>query len=154
MFQGFLDFISLHVRKYEHVLEFGCGPGPVLSQLLTRQGKQVCCYDKYFHPDESYKDHRYDLITSTEVFEHLDDPLGVLKTLASLLKPGGHIALMTHFHPNDKERFKTWWYPRDPTHITFFTPKTFEVLAASCGLQIQSCDHQKQIILSLKNITE
>ena len=70
MFEDFLDFVSLHVKSFESVFDFGSGKGEVLSKILTNKGKQVVCYDKYFYDDTSYKDKKYDLIVSTEVFEH------------------------------------------------------------------------------------
>jgi 2-polyprenyl-3-methyl-5-hydroxy-6-metoxy-1,4-benzoquinol methylase len=32
-------------------------------------------YDSYFSPEKVFLGKKYNLITSTEVFEHLDDPL-------------------------------------------------------------------------------
>jgi 2-polyprenyl-3-methyl-5-hydroxy-6-metoxy-1,4-benzoquinol methylase len=76
------------------------------------------------------------LITSTEVFEHLQKPMEVLELLAKYTKEGGYIILMTKFPPTDDKEFIEWWYRRDITHISFFTPKSFELMAKKIGLKI------------------
>jgi 2-polyprenyl-3-methyl-5-hydroxy-6-metoxy-1,4-benzoquinol methylase len=76
------------------------------------------------------------LITSTEVFEHLKEPKAVLKTLVNSLNDKGYIILMTQFPPSDDEEFLKWWYRRDITHISFFTPKSFQIMAEELGLKV------------------
>ncbi|MBW8314330.1 MAG: class I SAM-dependent methyltransferase, partial [Hydrogenophaga sp.] len=34
-------------------LDFGCGPGPVLPDLLRNAGHAVALYDPFFHPDDT-----------------------------------------------------------------------------------------------------
>jgi SAM-dependent methyltransferase len=147
MFEAFLDFIETHVKTYSDVLEFGCGPEPVLAQLLEQKHKHVTCHDPYFLPNPHWEKYQYDLITCTEVFEHLADPLDVLTSLKQRLTPEGHLALMTHFHHNNPTQFATWFYKKDPTHIGFFTPKTFELMAAKLGLHVKAHDGKKCILL-------
>jgi 2-polyprenyl-3-methyl-5-hydroxy-6-metoxy-1,4-benzoquinol methylase len=136
----FEDFIEVAVAPYEEsiesALEFGCGTGAVLAELLSRRGMEVDRYDIYFHPQKIYEGKQYDLITSTEVFEHLQKPMEVLKLLAKHTKECGYIILMTKFPPADDREFIEWWYRRDITHISFFTPKSFEVMANKIGLKI------------------
>jgi hypothetical protein len=140
--QMFEDFINLSIISYKEniqtVLEFGSGPEPVLSKLLERRGFEVDIYDLYYAPKKIYVDKKYDLITSTEVFEHLAKPLEVLELLVKHLNDKGYIALMTKFPPKDDKEFLAWWYRRDPTHISFFTSKSFEVMAEKVGLKVLS----------------
>ncbi len=138
--QMFEDFLNLSVNFYKKdihtVLEFGSGPEPVLSKLLEQRGFEVDIYDLYYAPKKVYATKSYDLITSTEVFEHLSSPLEVLELLVKHLNTNGYIALMTKFPPKDDQIFLAWWYRRDPTHISFFTPKSFEVMAEKVGLRV------------------
>lgn len=148
MFENFLDFCDeAFTCKDISVLDFGSGPTPVLSFLIQKRGFYVDCYDKFYQPLPVFKDKTYTLITSTEVFEHLDNPVQTLTLLANHLTQGGYIALMTLFHDNCMENFWKWWYRRDPTHITFYTPKTIEVLANTCGLDVVKSDGKRTILL-------
>jgi 2-polyprenyl-3-methyl-5-hydroxy-6-metoxy-1,4-benzoquinol methylase len=114
---------------------------------MQKRGANVDCYDKFYQTKPIFENKMYDLITSTEVFEHLFNPLDTLKELSHHLNPKGHIAIMTLFHARSMEHFWAWWYRRDPTHITFFTPRTFEVMAKMCDLEIIKTDEKRVIIL-------
>lgn len=147
MFEDFMDlFWNRLTCKEIHALDFGSGPTPVLAELLKRRGAKVDCYDKFYQPQTLFEDKTYDLITSTEVFEHLENPLQTLEMLSTHLKPNGIIAIMTLFHPNDTELFIKWWYPRDPTHISFFTCKTLEILGEKCSLKIAGRDGKRVVV--------
>ncbi|SFV63124.1 Putative methyltransferase associated with DUF414 [hydrothermal vent metagenome] len=156
----FEDFIAEAITCYEHdiktALDFGCGPGPVLAELLRRKGMEVDQYDLYFSPQKVYEGKKYDLITSTEVFEHLQRPIEILETLVKHTKEGGYIILMTKFPPYNDKEFLDWWYRRDVTHISFFTPKSFEIMAEKVGLKMLKTINdnivifQKIISLTLK----
>ena len=149
MFEDFLDFFwdDLSTQTKE-ILDFGSGPTPVLSFLMQKRGATVACYDKFYCENKSvFQQNRYDAITSTEVFEHLDAPIETLKTLGKCLKKGGYLAIMTLFHDNHENHFWRWWYRRDPTHIVFYTPKTFEILSALCGFKLIRHDKKRIILL-------
>ena len=137
MFKRFIDSsISPYISTIKKALDFGCGHTPVLAKLLEDRGLEVDIYDLYFFSDEEYKNISYDLITSTEVFEHLKDPKSILEVLVNLLNPNGYIVLMTQFPPSSNEEFLRWWYRRDITHISFFTPKSFKIMAEEFGLKV------------------
>ena len=148
--QMFKDFIAGNIVPYvkegQKALDFGCGPGPVLAHLLRNKGLDVDIYDPYFFPQKTFLENKYVLITSTEVFEHLKDPLKTTTLLKDHIFSGGILAIMTQFHPGPQE-FKDWWYRRDPTHISFFTPKTFKVLAEKINVQVLQFDKKKTSVL-------
>jgi len=143
----FIDFLEKGVLPYKKdgaLLDFGSGPEPVLIQLINRDyGFQTSHYDLHYAKDKSYQDRSYDVILSTEVIEHVDNPLDFMKHLSSLLKPKGIIALMTLVHDNDTEAFLQWWYRRDQTHITFYSIKTMETLASLVGLKLIYHDRRR-----------
>jgi len=148
--QMFEDFIELSIAPYlaniKKVLDFGSGPEPVFSKLLERRGLEVEIYDLYYSPQKVYEGNRYDLITSTEVFEHLSKPLETLELLVAHLNSNGYIVLMTKFPPKEDKAFLDWWYRRDPTHISFFTPKSFEVMAEKVGLKVLKTINENIIV--------
>lgn len=145
MFRGFLDSTVMpFVGDGKEGLDFGSGPGPVLSQLLTREyGYDMTIYDLFYAPDTDYKSKQYDLLTCTEVVEHLKDPLSYFKLFKSLVKPGGVIGIMTLWHPKNDEIFCDWHYRRDVTHISFFTPKTMEKIAELLDMELLFCDEKR-----------
>lgn len=148
MFEKFIDAtFEPYIDAISNVLEFGSGPGPVLSELLRKKGLNVDIYDKYFSPTKVYENKKYDLITSTEVIEHIQNPLEVFEVFSKHIKKGGYLALMTQFHKNEEEDFKKWWYKNDPTHICFFRPHTFEVLAKISGFRVVKQDNIKSVLL-------
>ena len=128
-FQRFLDFVLPAVRKPENALDFGCGESSLLASMLEEEGIPCDFYDPIYHPDGLDDTKKYDLIVSTEVFEHLQQPKEVFEDLLNRLNKGGYLAIQTEFHPNEMTAFMNWYYPKDPTHIVFFTLQTFEVLA-------------------------
>jgi len=137
MFELFITKAILpHISSIKKVLEFGCGHTPVLAKLLEKESLDVDIYDLYFYSEKEYLNRSYDLITSTEVFEHLKSPKVILESLVNILNPNGYIVLMTQFPPSDDKEFLNWWYIRDITHISFFTPKSFEILANEFGLRV------------------
>lgn len=148
MFQDFIDkTITPHKSAIETALDFGSGPNPVLAGMLAKNGFVTDHYDKFFATEKVYEGKRYDLITSTEVIEHIQDVESVMAFFAEHLNPGGFLALMTQFHPGDAPRYLNWWYRRDPTHIVFFTPETFRVLSERHGFTLRFHDDKKVVLL-------
>jgi len=148
MFKRFIEkSIIPYKDNIRNGLDFGCGPGPVLAELLKREGLKVDIYDPYFAPKKVFESKRYDLITSTEVFEHLKEPIETLKLLKEHLNGKGILAIMTLFHPNNEEKFKKWWYRRDPTHISFYTPRTFRYLANKFHMDVLKIDQKNICVL-------
>ncbi|MEP5764091.1 MAG: class I SAM-dependent methyltransferase [Halieaceae bacterium] len=106
-------------------LDFGCGPGPALAQMLREAGCTIALYDPFFAADTAVLESRYDFITATEVVEHLHHPGVELSRLWSLLEPGGYLGLMTKL-VIDAQAFANWHYKNDPTHVCFFSVATWQ----------------------------
>lgn len=113
-------------------LDFGCGPAPVLSELLTSAGFPCAAYDPFFARDETLLDERYDYVTCSEVAEHAHDPAEMFATLHRLLGPGGVLGVMTTFYQN-RAAFADWWYRRDPTHVCFYNEDTMRWIGERHG---------------------
>ncbi|MBN2898493.1 MAG: class I SAM-dependent methyltransferase [Clostridia bacterium] len=145
MFRDFLDrAVMPFVSSGKEGLDFGSGPGPVLSQVLSREyGYDMTIYDLFYAPDTDYQNRKYDLLTCTEVVEHLKDPLSYFEHFKLLVKSGGLIGIMTLFHPKNDAVFCDWHYRRDVTHISFFTPKTMQKIAYLLDMELTYCDEKR-----------
>jgi len=146
-FQRFLDFTLPLVGKPKSVLDFGCGATSLLCKMLEKEGMVCDYFDPIYHPDTLNENKKYELIVSTEVFEHLHQPREVFENLLERLEEGGHLALQTQFHPNDREAFQKWYYHHDPTHIVFFTLRTFEVLCKIYGCEIVGDNGKNMVVI-------
>jgi len=133
MFRDKIEIIQQHCFGIKSVLDYGCGYAPVLCTLLERDGFSARGYDSYFFPE--WDDAAgYDLIVSTEAFEHFRNPLKELQRIKAALNSAGYLAVMTKWYPvkdnlPDAKAFRAWYYQRDPTHIVFYGPATFAWIA-------------------------
>ncbi len=148
-FQRFLDFVLPLVGTPKTALDFGCGRSSLLANMLRKKGIECDYYDPIYHPENLDNSKKYQIIVSTEVFEHLHDPKTTFQALLEQLEEGGYLAIQTQFHPNNIEEFKTWYYHLDPTHIVFFTPQTFKTLAEIFGCKFVG-DNDKNIVVIKK----
>lgn len=109
-------------------LDFGCGPGPALSNMFSEAGFDINVYDMYYFKDRSVLQQSYDFVTATELVEHLYEPGKVLHQLWSLLPRGGCLGLMSKLLI-DLESFSKWHYKNDPTHVCFYSRDCFKYIA-------------------------
>jgi len=136
---GYIAFLSplvqavqQHAAEGATGIDFGCGPAPVLSQLLTAAGYPTAHYDPYFFPDASVLDRRYDFITCSEVAEHAFAPRQLFEQMRAFVEGGGIIAVSTLLY-DDVEDFANWWYVRDSTHVSFYSAGTMQWIAKHFG---------------------
>ncbi|WP_304221908.1 PfkB family carbohydrate kinase [Gracilinema caldarium] len=125
------------------VLDWGAGPNPLASELLQERGCTVYSYDPLFGSPLPLEDPRFDIIFCIEVAEHFKDPLKDFSAMARYLKNGGLLIIHTHKIPCEvfageagslKDFFAPWWYKEDPTHVSFYSDQSLEVLALCSGL--------------------
>ncbi len=105
-------------------IDIGSGKEKVLEILLLAKGRRVVSYDLYFHPEENLLKNSYDFLICSETLEHFRDPRAELQRFSKLVKKGGPLFFRTSFF-NASRKFTDWHYQRDPTHIGFFSEKTF-----------------------------
>lgn len=113
-------------------LDYGCGPGPALACMLREAGLQVRLFDPFFAPDPAPLGDCYDFIVCSETVEHFHHPAEEFARFDRMVRPGGWIAVMTCFL-TDEERFPSWHYRRDPTHVVFYRAITLEHVASRLG---------------------
>lgn len=117
-------------------LDYGSGPGPAISVMMSERGFRVANYDPFFAPRVEALQRQYDFITCTETVEHFAQPAEEFARLYALLRPGGWLGVMTQMVESD-ESFETWWYHRDPTHVCFYRTETMEWIARRHGWQCE-----------------
>ncbi|MCX8135068.1 MAG: class I SAM-dependent methyltransferase [Roseococcus sp.] len=125
------------------VLDYGAGSGEFLEA-----GAAAGWAMEGVEPGEAYAAHArrrgvtvhaalpegagpYDAITAHHVFEHLRDPLAVLRRLAAALTPGGVVYLsVPDMGPSPRPAFDRLHF----AHVHGFVPETLDLLAAGAGL--------------------
>ncbi len=109
------------------ILDFGCGPTPVLVELLKRDGFNATDYDPFFAP--SFVDGAsFDIITCVETAEHFAHPRATFARIAALLRPRGTFIMQTQWHAGPAS-IHHWWYARDATHVAFYSAETLTIIA-------------------------
>ncbi|MDK2123543.1 class I SAM-dependent methyltransferase [Chitinimonas sp. DQS-5] len=124
-------------RTLRH-LDYGGGNG-LMSACLREQGWNSRSYDPFVNRDvEMDTLGEFDLITVTEVFEHVPDPLQLVVDLATLIKDDGVVIFTTLLADNDVKVGQplNWWYaaPRNG-HISLYSALSLVVLGARVGLK-------------------
>ncbi|MBF0253274.1 MAG: class I SAM-dependent methyltransferase, partial [Candidatus Omnitrophica bacterium] len=110
-------------------LDYGCGPGPVVAEMLKNKGYSVELYDPYFCDNREALKKKYDFIICCEVIEHFNSPAKDFERLRDLLNPGGALFCMTELYSENTD-FKNWHYSNDPTHVFFYHTKTLSWIKA------------------------
>lgn len=151
MFENAIGHIKNSCSKIHSTLDYGCGYEPVLKRLLEIHGYKTNIYDENFFPELNLQKN-YDLIISTETFEHFKYPGKEVDRMMSLLTSTGYLAVMTQFYSyknktTSKKLFKEWYYKRDPTHIVFYSDQTFEWMANHYELKIIFNNKKNFVIL-------
>ena len=146
---------SIPFRGEGRLLDVGCGPGKLLSDL-REQGWKV--YGVDFSPvavdyarsqrgldvslgdlfQAGYKDGFFDVVMFNHSLEHIYNPLETLKEAHRIMKPGGLLLISI---PNagglEAKIFGKWWVHWDtPRHLYHFTKATMTRLVTSAGFRL------------------
>jgi 2-polyprenyl-3-methyl-5-hydroxy-6-metoxy-1,4-benzoquinol methylase len=154
-FERGLQFIEKNAKKGT-ILDVGCAAGFFLSVAKARGWKTMgvepnrwlCEYGNKKYGLHSkpmtleaakFKSNSFDVITFWDVFEHLPDPRGTLKTVHKMLKPGGKLIIS---YPQfgsvlAKMSGRKWWFLLSH-HLYYFTWKTIAKMLASEGFKVQT----------------
>ena len=147
------------------LLDFGCGIGGfiVKSQKISKDVSGVELEKALFKSFKdrklnissnlkTFKTKKFDVITSFHVFEHLKDPIKVLKNLSKLLKKNGEIilevpnsndVLITLYENNNFQKFTYW-----SKHLYIFNEATIKKLVYKSGLKMKWIKHIQRYPLS------
>ncbi|KMQ50028.1 Methyltransferase-related protein [Chitinispirillum alkaliphilum] len=138
---GYQNFVSPIVesvlRDYStghDGLDFGCGPGSVISKLLSDKGYRINQYDPYFSHSPHLLKRKYDYIVCCEVIEHFYNPYKEFALLRKILSVGSALYCMTDIL-TDKTDFGKWYYKNDKTHVFFYRHETLAWIGEQFGFR-------------------
>lgn len=117
-------------------LDLGCADQPYRA-LLEHHGWQYAGADLADNPAASIRiaadgntgcaDESFDLVLSTQVLEHVDEPMAYLREAYRNLKPGGHLIISTH---------GLWKYHPDPVDYWRWTGPGLRRLIQQAGFEL------------------
>ena len=119
------------------VLDFGCGATKGLEALFLKKDikMDITSYDPYFYPI-GLRGKKFKTIYASECFEHFNNPKKTIQKILSLMSSDSTLAVRTELYNEELGPIHQWWYFRDPTHVCFFTPKTFSWISNEFNLNI------------------
>jgi SAM-dependent methyltransferase len=138
-------------RQNNRFLDVGCGAGTILEEAakqgwdaeglemsppaveaLRKRGFEIFCGTLN---EASYPDNHFDVITASEVIEHVENPGEVLREMARILRPNG-LLWMTTPHANGistKTLGAHWSIIAPPEHLHLFSIKGLRGLLTDAG---------------------
>ena len=138
-YRAFLNRLLQHLLpqlpKGAKGIDFGSGPGPTLSRMLSELGFPMTDYDPFYAMNGKVLQQKYDFLTCTETIEHFSNPKKEWDLFLKLVKKGGWIGIMTQLYGPEID-FSQWYYKNDPTHVSFYIRETFQWIAKEYKLRV------------------
>ena len=108
--KGKLLDVGCGMRPYEKTFFAGATEYVGADYLSDRSRPDIVCSAL----DIPFPEDSFDTVTSTEVLEHVPDPLRAMREMRRVLKPGGHLILSTpQYWPRHEVPYDYFRYPYD-----------------------------------------
>jgi len=140
-------------KKTNKMLDVGCGPGLFLIEAKKRgwevfgtefTDKQIAYLNekgiqtsKGKLTSSSFEKESFDIIISSEVLEHINNPIEEMNLFYSFLRKGGLTYITTpNFNAIERYLLKGNYNVIEyPEHLSYYTPKTIDLLLTKCGFK-------------------
>lgn len=140
-------------RKTNLILDVGCGQGWFLETAKKRgwivygtefsqQAVKICTEKGIIMKQgvldpSQFGELQFDIIYSSEVLEHINNPLPELSNMHQLLRKGGLLYLTTpNFNCYLRRKFKADYNIIEyPEHLSYYTPKTLDFVLTKVGFK-------------------
>lgn len=140
-------------RKNNRMLDIGCGGGrllqvaaekgweaygvdPAMKNLSQQAPEGVTVIPKLLH-EAGFEPDYFDVVHANEVFEHVEDPVGLVQDILKVLRPGGILVFRTPNHRSwTKRAVGTHWRElgvAEKGHIGYFSPNTARRMLTDMG---------------------
>jgi 2-polyprenyl-3-methyl-5-hydroxy-6-metoxy-1,4-benzoquinol methylase len=169
VYEGFSEVLLKYVGAEDfsgvRVLDIGCFTGDFLV-LLAEKGASVSGVElqeqaveianqrlpgrikKADVHDDTFLEREYDIVTLTGLIEHVTDPVGLLRRVSKLLRPGGTVFLQTPDCASAVARtMGRFWPPFTPVeHIYLFSQGSLTTVLEEVGFEsIRHLPHWKRL---------
>jgi 2-polyprenyl-3-methyl-5-hydroxy-6-metoxy-1,4-benzoquinol methylase len=139
-------------RKSNLLLDVGCGAGLFLKVAIDRGWKvygteysdkaiEICeakgiNMKKGILNAKDFEGLQFDVVTSFEVIEHINNPLEEMENIKALIRPGGLFYCTTpNFNALSRYYLKgDYNVIKYPEHLSYYTPRTLNFLCKKFGL--------------------
>ena len=146
----------LQLTKDAAIFEMGYGAGRWLRIMASLEYKNLYGYDLDANPNHTsglqsaginlssgmflenqYPEAHFDCIRLEHVFEHLLNPVDVLKKCHSMLKPGGFLVMNLPCKSSWSRSISSrhWGALEPPVHIFHYTPESARLMLGQAGFQ-------------------
>jgi 2-polyprenyl-3-methyl-5-hydroxy-6-metoxy-1,4-benzoquinol methylase len=155
---GYREIVDNFNLRRKTVLDIGCASGALLYLLREHHTEEVVGIDSAEYPvsfgierygldlrcsaleDSCLPDAHFDLITLIDVIEHAEDINTFLLQLRRVLKPGGHIFIITPNYSAHAFTGKKWaCLFKDFEHLQYFCEQSLNQICARLGWSLLKC---------------
>ena len=167
VFRSVLDHLSTYANPPGSLLDIGCGTGEFAllcqdtgwtpygielskqaNETAARQGITMLPCELLLESDVSNEHHQqFDVITLINVLDHVCDPIGLLRRVRKMLKPGGFVVIRVPnatFHLTVRRFLHLFRAQRQQAfHLYVFSPSTLIEILKKVGLIAVSVRNSK-----------
>jgi SAM-dependent methyltransferase len=140
-----------------HWLDYGCGVGGLVEFARSQGVEHAVGFEQgwsvnrllergipHLSAEElEQSSGSFDVVTAIEVLEHTVDPVGELRRIRKLLRPGGLLFLTTGNAAPYRKDLSAWRYVMPDVHVSFFEPHSLGVAFDKAGFDAEFVGYRR-----------